>query len=347
MTRRAERALANDLGGRAVQSSAKALFISLSNVGDAIMTTPALELLHARYPEHSIDIVADRRSGEIFEHCPYRGEIFYKNKRAPWRGVPALLGQLRANFYDVVVDLRSDGLAYLLRVRRRYTKWGARAARGPHAVQRLMAIVEGLLGPAEIPPQRIWVNEAAREFARRVLADLPGRRWLVLGPGAKWPKKVWPAQRFIDMVKSLEDRFDSVIVLGGPGDVAPAAEVTAGLRLPVLNLAGQTSILEDCAVLAQAQVFVGNDSGLGHMASAVGIPTLTVFGPTDALRYHPWGQQADWLCEPEGRLEALSGAAVAARLRLHLERLEVQGDANLRCTASCSSSHFLRGRPLP
>ena len=61
------------------------------------------------------------------------------------------------------------------------------------------------------------------------------------------------------------------------------------------------------------------------MASAVGIPTLTVFGPTDALRYHPWGQQADWLCEPEGRLEALSGAAVAARLRRHLERLGVRG----------------------
>ena len=50
------------------------------------------------------------------------------------------------------------------------------------------------------------------------------------------------------------------------------------LRLPVLNLAEQTNILEDCAVLARAQVFVGNDSGLGHMASAVAIPTLTVFG---------------------------------------------------------------------
>ncbi|MGH8509481.1 MAG: glycosyltransferase family 9 protein, partial [Gammaproteobacteria bacterium] len=95
----------------------------------------------------------------------------------------------------------------------------------------------------------------------------------------------------------------------------------------VLNLAGQTSILEDCAVLAQTQVFVGNDSGLGHMASAVGTPTLTVFGPTDALRYRPWGRHADWLCEPEGRLEALSGAAVAARLRLHLEALGSAADA--------------------
>ncbi len=125
MTPRPDSAPPGDLGGRAVQSSDKALFISLSNIGDAIMTTPALELLHARYPEHSIDIVADRRSGEIFEHCPYRGEIFYKNKRAAWRGVPALLGQLRVSFYEVVVDLRSDGLAYLLRARRRYIPNGA------------------------------------------------------------------------------------------------------------------------------------------------------------------------------------------------------------------------------
>ncbi|MGH8554776.1 MAG: glycosyltransferase family 9 protein, partial [Gammaproteobacteria bacterium] len=63
MTQRSEHALPGGLGGRALQSSGKALFISLSNVGDAIMTTPALELLRARYPDHSIDIVADRRSG--------------------------------------------------------------------------------------------------------------------------------------------------------------------------------------------------------------------------------------------------------------------------------------------
>jgi len=98
-----------------------------------------------------------------------------------------------------------------------------------------------------------------------------------------------------------------------------------------LNLVGQTSILEDCAVLAQAQVFVGNDSGLVHMASAVGIPTLTVFGPTDALRYHPWDQHADWLNEPEGQLEALSGAAVVAPLRLHLERLGVRSGRIADC----------------
>ncbi len=59
---------------------------------------------------------------------------------------------------------------------------------------------------------------------------------------------------------------------------------------------------------------------------SVGIPTLTVFGSTDVLRYHAWGQHVDWLCEPEGRLEALSGAAVAARGTFNSNGFRVDGE---------------------
>ena len=92
----------------------KILFISLSNIGDAIMTTPVLHALHQLYPEAIIDIVGDQRSSEIFKHCPYRGEIFHKQKNSFLRGVPALLMTLWAQSYDLVVDIRTDGLAYLL-----------------------------------------------------------------------------------------------------------------------------------------------------------------------------------------------------------------------------------------
>jgi len=65
----------------------KILFISLSNIGDAVMTTPVLQALHELYPEAVIDIVGDQRSSEIFKYCPFLGEIFHKHKSSFLRGV--------------------------------------------------------------------------------------------------------------------------------------------------------------------------------------------------------------------------------------------------------------------
>jgi len=85
-----------------------------------------------------------------------------------------------------------------------------------------------------------------------------------------------------------------------------------------VNLAGETGLLEATAVLARASVFVGNDSGLGHLASAVGTPTLTLFGPGQPERYRPWGEQARWLTSPENDLNRLSAEDVAGKVRLLL-----------------------------
>lgn len=291
------------------------LFISLSNVGDAVMTTPALEVLHAAYPEALIDIVADRRSAQLFEHCPYRGGIFFKEKRQGWRGLLRLIQDLRRIRYEIVVDLRTDGLAYLLRARRRLTKWSAAKPEGHHAVQQLMTVVAPLNPDGAVPDMRIWLDQPLRDFARRAVAELPGRRWLALGPGAKWSAKIWPAERFAELQRSVPDLFDAAIILGSPGDIDYARAVERELQVPTLNLAGQTTILEDCAVLQHSAALVGNDSGLGHLAVALGVPTVTVFGPTDPKRYRPWGSRSVCVVAPDGRLAALPAATVAARLR--------------------------------
>jgi ADP-heptose:LPS heptosyltransferase len=81
----------------------------------------------------------------------------------------------------------------------------------------------------------------------------------------------------------------------------------------VLNLAGTTTLLQAAALLSRATLFIGNDSGLGHLCAAVGRPTLTLFGPGDPDRYHPWGPQAHWLVAADGNIASLSPTAVAAR----------------------------------
>ena len=98
------------------------LLITLSNIGDALMTTPVLEVLHHQYPQAVIDIVTDARAGNLFEFCPYQGEIILKHKG--WRGTLALVKRLRITRYDLIVDLRTDGLTLLLRARRKLTRRG-------------------------------------------------------------------------------------------------------------------------------------------------------------------------------------------------------------------------------
>lgn len=288
------------------------LFITLSNIGDVVLTTPVLERLHQCYPGARIDIVTDARAQAVLPHCPYRGEILLKDKHAGWRGVVRLLRDLRRTRYEVIVDLRTDGLAYLLRGQRRFTKWGARPL-GPHAVQDHMGVIAALGGA--IPPTRVWLSDELHATAAQQLAALPGARWLALGPGANWPPKIWAAERFAELVRLIQHDFDAVMLLGGPGDRERAATVAQQCALPCLDLSGTTSVLAAAALLARAQAFVGNDSGLGHLASAVGTPTLTVFGPGRPLRYHPWGPRSAWLVAEDQCLDSLSAQRVAEALR--------------------------------
>ena len=136
-----------------------------------------------------------------------------------------------------------------------------------------------------------------------------------MGPGANWPPKIWAAERFAELVRLIQHDFDAVMLLGGPGDRERAATVAQQCALPCLDLSGTTSVLEAAALLARAQAFVGNDSGLGHLASAVGTPTLTVFGPGRPLRYHPWGPRNAWLVAEDQCLDSLSAQRVAEALR--------------------------------
>lgn len=289
------------------------LVITLSNIGDAVMTTPVLETLHARYPDAVIDLVADRRSSAVFTHCPYRGRIVFKEKRSGWRGTLQLLRELRQTRYDLVVDLRTDGLAYLLRARRRLTKWRAKP-RGPHAVEAHMGVLAAL-GIEAIPPTRIWLTPELQAGAAQRLQILPGTRWLALGPGANWEPKIWPLTRFKELAERVRNDVDAIILLGGPHDAERCECLSRTLPLETLNLAGKTNLLQAAAVLARMRVFVGNDSGLGHIASAVDTPTLTVFGPGQPERYHPWGERARWLTSPENDLAQLQADTVADKVR--------------------------------
>lgn len=291
----------------------KILLITLSNIGDVVMTTPVLEALHRAWPLATIDIVTDARANRLFTHCPYSGRVVLKNKQAGWRGTVALVKQLRRARYDLVVDLRTDGLTLLLRAGHRLTRRGSRSL-GHHAVERHFGVISRYIGTSSIPAAQIWLSKAEHRFVDEQLSGLPGQRWLVLGPGARWQPKRWPALHFRALVNQVQEKFDAVILLGDMTEMAVCQDIGSQLPLPAINLAGKTDLLQAAAVLTRAQLFVGNDSGPGHIAAATGTPTVTVFGPGDPARYHPWHPQACWVQSSTGNIEDITVEAVTAEV---------------------------------
>lgn len=161
----------------------------------------------------------------------------------------------------------------------------------------------------------MWLSDTDRAFAAAATRQLPGGRWLALAPGANWPGKVWPLEHHRVLLDELRTHFDAIIVLGDPGDKVATDTLAACSPLPVADLGGATNLRQAAAAMASATLFLGNDSGLGHLAAAVGTPTLTLFGPGEPERYHPWGSRAQWLVAPDADLSKLAPAAVAAKVR--------------------------------
>ncbi len=295
------------------------MFITLSNIGDALLTTPVLQSLH-RYDETAvIDIVGDERSSTLFLHCPYRGEIYHKQKQRFLRGVPSLLSELRRKRYDLVVDLRTDILAWLVRADKRLVK--ITGGGHVHAVERHFAAVSSLTEGEEIPSTTLWLGQEDRDYADGVCRQLPGNKWLCIGPGANWEKKIWPAEKYALAATELSGGFDALVLLGNKADNRQAELVTARTALPCVNLCGRTTLLQAAAILARMTLFLGNDSGLGHMAAAVNTPSFTLFGPGSPQRYRPWGPRAAWLTAPDSNIENIPASIVVEKAREHLTRV--------------------------
>lgn len=300
--------------GTGVLGGGRLLIVTLSNIGDLVMTTPVFEALHRKYPACLIDVVADARSSELLAGAPYCGDIFLRNKRGGWVEQWRLVQRLRARTYELIVDLRTPFIPLLVRARRRVLKIGLKP-RGPHAVEEHFATLDGIVEKdTAIPPCRVYIPNARAAAAGERAAALPGRRWLAVAPGAKWPGKKWPTANYCELLTAVQGAFDAAIILGDAGDRTTAAAVGAA-DFPTLDMTGRTRLIEAAALIARATAFVGNDSGLGHVAAALGCPTVTVFGPGQPQRYRPWGERVRLVRAPMQDLARLEPATVAVALR--------------------------------
>lgn len=262
------------------------LFITSTRIGDAVISTSALAAAQARLPDAALTIACGPLAAPLFAAEPRLEALHVLDKadKAYWL---KLWAKLSGVTFDLAIDLRGSATTWLLRARRRIVNRGSGA--GQAKAQELAA----LMGESRPHPPRLHTSAAAEAAAADVHA---GAGFLALGPGANFMGKRWPPERFAELAARvcgpgglMEGR--PVLVLGGPEDRAIAAAV-AGAAPGGVDVAGRLDLLASAALLKRAGLFVGNDSGLMHIAAAMGAPTVGLFGPSNEGVYAPTGAHA-------------------------------------------------------
>lgn len=265
----------------------KILFVTATRIGDAVLSTGLLDHLIARHSGARLTIAAGPVAAPLFAAVPGLQELISVTKKPRGFHWLELYRHIAATRWDLVVDLRGSALAWLLwaRQRRIMGKGDARE----HRVRQLARLFA--LDPPPAP--RLWLAPA---HAARAAALWPeGVPVLAIGPAANWRAKEWRAERFAALAQRLTAPTGPlpqarVAVIAAAHERAQAEPVLAAIP-PVrrIDLVGRLDLLEAAAALKRTALFVGNDTGLMHIAAAVGTPTLGLFGPSPVVQYAPWG----------------------------------------------------------
>lgn len=282
-------------------------------VGDALMTTPALAALQRNFPEARITVLAKPWVAPVYAHHPAVHEVMLLDRESVHRGMAGLwkaAAEVREKGFDLAVlfqnALQAAVIAWLARIPYRLGyNTDARGLLLKPAVRlrpedKRIHETEYYLGmlarsglEAKWTRPVFYFSDHARSRAAERLKelDLSGRFLVGIAPGAAYgPAKMWPAKRFADAASAVLAVTGGAALLFGSRSEAPVtAQVHERLNRKAYDLAGRTGLEEAAALIEQCRLFLTNDSGLMHVAAAVGTPLAAVFGSTNPDTTAPTG----------------------------------------------------------
>ncbi|BAM03587.1 glycosyltransferase family 9 protein [Phycisphaera mikurensis] len=287
----------------------RVLILRPSALGDVARTVPAVASLTRAFPRARIDWLVNRPfAPAIAQHPGLHAAIPFDRHRR--RSVPGLLADLRRRRYDLAIDLQGLARTGLLmaasgacvRVADRAAREGSwvganRRVRIPpreHAVDRLLTLLQAC-GIEPVADLRLYTARADRDAAAAARAAAGvGGGFLALAPTARWGCKRWPLERFAALARSVAAAGRPVLALFGPADREAKSEFEAAVRGAGAGPAAPVAAVAPAGVgvlmahLQAARGFLGNDSAGLHLAVGLGVPTVSLFGPTDPAAVGPF-----------------------------------------------------------
>ena len=291
-------------------AASRILIVLLGAIGDVVRGLPLLMRLRRAYPDAHITWAVEPLSEPIVRGHPALDEVVVFERRGGARAFTAFLRRIRAVRPDLVLDLqrhlksgitsRASGAPLRLgfaRANSREGNWlfnNAHVPPRPHHSSKLLHFLT-FADWLELPetPVEFGLRPSPAEEARaqELLAGID-RPFLAAFVGSSCESRLWFPDRTARVIEAVAEQGMEAVLLGGPGDVAFAAQVEAASAVPLRNLAGETSLRDLFGIFARAAVAFGPDSGPMHIAAAVGTPVVSMWGATSAARSMPWGSEA-------------------------------------------------------
>lgn len=303
-----------------LSSYKRILLIQLGDIGDAILTLPAIKALRENFPQSRIVVCVREKAREIIEDSPWASAAMTVRKERK-RLKAAVLDQvrwmieLRGHRFDLVIDLRTGTrgaiIAGLSGAGTRIGRFSddGRLWRNRVFTHLVTPLDESLQYAAEhnlniLFPLGLKIRDRAPQImiphhrkeavirlfsSESIPMDLP---ILAFHPFSLWKYKEWQVNSCAELIDDVQLRYDlTVVITGSSEERGRADQVVARCKTKPFNLAGKTSIGELAAVFSACRGFIGVDTAALHLAAAVGIPTLGIFGPSPAVCWAPRGSQ--------------------------------------------------------
>jgi heptosyltransferase-2 len=294
----------------------KILVRSTNWIGDAVMTSPALRTIRHNFPKAQINLLARPWVADLFAACPHLDHIHLYDKQEEhqgWQGKLRLAAALRAEQYDAAILLQnafeaallayaaripvragynSDGRGLLLtdsvrrcpEIKKRHQVHYYQAMLAGLGLRRCADALELFLAPKAVQEAAVLLSQAGQAENEPLIG---------LNPGAAYgPAKCWPKEKYAALANTLTARGYRIAVFGTRADQQAAAKIAAGAGRHVLDLTGKTNLAQAMACIARCHVFITNDSGLMHVAAALRIPIVAIFGSTDPVATGPFCEHA-------------------------------------------------------
>jgi len=261
----------------------KIAFITSGSIGDAVISTSLIAYLEDTYPDAEFTIASGPASAPLFSQFPKLKRLLVVRKLKWDKHWFILWNELRKERWDLVVDLRSPLTSYILRTKQR------KIFRGNDKSKPKIDQLAALFNLNPVPLTRVWVNAETIEQAKSLLPDAP---YIVMLPKSNAAFKDWPIERFAELaeriLKLATYENSKIVVLGLASQKASLTPLINALPpSQIIDLSGKTDIPLASAILKGAQLVISNDSGLFHIAAALGTESIGLYGPTNDKIYAP------------------------------------------------------------
>ena len=260
--------------------------VSLSNIGDVVLTLPVVDILCASFPGAELHLIVSPKAQSLFDGNTHITRVIGFDKRMSWRGKLAWFWGLRSRRFDLVVDLRNSMLPFVLNAGT--VTFPACVRPKIHMKAKHLARLALVLDDVSIPADRYGIMLSAAQSSSVDRLVQGWENYVVLAPGAADLRKRWSEKNFLRVLQHLHAKGKNVVLVGDQNDKAAGAHLAANFSDGVIDLCGRTTLVELAGVISRAALALTNDSGIMHLASYFDRPVIALFGRTDPFFYGPW-----------------------------------------------------------